>query len=54
VKPANASVAGVVVAGLVFMAYGSFVFEGLLGTVVIAIALVAITVAVVVSRRQTT
>jgi len=34
------------------MAYGTFVFEGVAGTVIIAIALLAIAVSVVVSRRQ--
>ena len=52
VKPANASVAGIVVAGIVFMAYGTLVFEGVAGTVVVAVALLAIAVAVVLSRRQ--
>lgn len=51
-KPANAAVAGVSVAGLVFVAYGTLVFEGVVGNVIVAIALLAIAVAVVLSRRQ--
>jgi len=52
VKPANAAVAGVIAAGAVFVAYGTLVFEGVVGTVVVAVALLAVAVAVVLSRRQ--
>lgn len=53
-KAANASVAGVVVAALVFVAYGTLVFEGIVGTVVIAIAIAAVVAAFALSRRQST
>ena len=51
-KAANASVAGVVVAAAVFVAYGTFVFEGVVGTVVTAVAVAAVVAAVALSRRQ--
>jgi hypothetical protein len=52
VKPANASLAGVVAAAVVFSAYGALVFEGVAGTVVIAVAVLAVVVAYVLTRRR--